>query len=877
MSQLEVLDLDLSNGTASQLDAFRSCVKGADAALVERYHRGEPVADLVSARADFVDQILERAWRQCLPENAPAALIAVGGYGRGELHPASDIDVLILTSDEPESLAEPLGTLVMLLWDIGLEIGHSVRNLAQCVAEAERDITVICNLIEARFLTGRVGLFEQMRSATASDRIWPSDAFFRAKRDEQRERYRKYGDTGYNLEPNIKESPGGLRDLQIIGWITKRHFGAEKLGDLVSLGFLTDSEYHQLIECRNHLWRIRFGLHVLTNRREDRLLFEHQRALALEFGYENTGSNLAVEQFMQRYYRTVMQLDRLNELLLQLFQEAILLKNELGAPEPINRRFQSRNGYLEAVNDGIFARYPLALLEVFLLLAQHPRLKGVRARTIRLIRAHRHLIDSRFRADIRSRSLFMEIMRQPQGVTKALRRMNRYGILARYIPAFGNIVGRMQYDLFHVFTVDEHTLRLIRNLRRFTVDQYAEEFPLAHRISATLPKPELLYLSGIFHDIAKGRGGDHSLLGAQDALAFCKLHDLPDWDSTLVAWLVEKHLLMSMTAQRRDIEDPEVIKTFAIEVGDTLHLDYLYLLTVADMRATNPSRWNSWKAALLRQLYESTMEALERGLEHPQEHDELIQAKQSEARRLLTEKGYDSATVTRIWMSLTLEYFLQSSADEIAWQTELVLENRGELEPILEIRPEAGRGCTEIFVCATDRDDLFAHSTALLDQLGLNVLEARIQTADNGCTMNSFFVLEENGGLVEVDYRLEEIETALRRGLAAPSSFNPKVSRRPHRHLRHFERPTQIEFHQDETHHRTVLRLRANDRPGLLSRVGQAFAECKVRVQNAKITTLGEIAEDSFLITDRHNRPIVDPAALDRLEESLHTHIDKDR
>ncbi len=867
---LAELERRLVSGDCPPLDGFKQCVKAGAEALARRFAAGDPVELLVRERAGFLDAVLRRAWELFLPARVEAALVAVGGYGRGELHPASDVDVLVLTGDDPEVLASAIERFVILLWDMGLEIGHSVRSLAQCVTEAEQNVTVITNLLEARPLAGDLALFEAMHSAIGPDRIWPSEAFFAAKLAEQEARHRKFDDTAYNLEPNIKENPGGLRDIQMIGWVAKRHFGAHTMQDLVSHGFLTDGEYRDLMAGQSHLWRIRFALHLLAGRHEDRLLFDHQRALAQALGYQDLRHDLAVEQFMQDYYRTVMRLNRLNEMLLQLFREVIVLKNDLGPPEPINRRFQARNGYVEVTDQSIFARKPLAMLEIFLVLQQHPELQGVRASTIRLIRAHRHLIDERFRSDIKARSLFMEILRQPSGISKALRRMNRYGILARYIPAFGNIVGRMQYDLFHVYTVDEHTLRLIRNLRRFAVPELRNEFPLCSRVFETLPKPHLLYLAGLFHDIAKGRGGDHSLLGARDAWDFCKRHELSDYDARLVSWLVEKHLLMSMTAQRKDIEDPEVVQAFAADVGDVNRLDYLYLLTVADMRATNPKRWNSWKNSLLGQLYTSARNTLTRGLDRRQDQDDLIGQKQDEARAQLARLGYSEDEVTQLWLTLTLDYFLQSTPEEIAWHTALVLDaGMGVEHPVVEMRAAPRGGATEIFICVRDRDKLFAHSTALLDQLALNVQAARIQTSDSGCAMNSFYVLEEDGSLVAPGAREEEIVMTLRVGLAAPESFDPGISRRIPRQLKHFDTPTEIVFDQDEAHRRTELRLRASDRPGLLSRVGQAFAECGVRLNSARVATLGAVAEDTFLITDRQNRPLRDPARQARLTEVL--------
>ena len=453
-------------------------------------------------------------------------------------------------------------------------------------------------------------------------------------------------------------------------------------------------------------------------------------------------------------------------------------------------------------------RYPLALLELFLILQQHPELQGVRASTIRLVRVHRHLVDRRLRASLAARSLFMEIFRQPTGLTHALRRMNRYGILAAYLPAFAQIVGRMQYDLYHVYTVDEHTLFLIRNLRRLTVAEFRHEFPLLSNIIDRLPKQELIYVAGLFHDIAKGRGGDHSKLGARDAIAFCREHALSDYDGRLVAWLVENHLLMSMTAQRKDIDDPQVIQSFGEAVGDQTRLDYLYLLTVADIRATNPQRWNTWKDALLRQLFYKTQHALARGLDNPQAQEELVHQKQLETRRLLEATVADEASVTQLWSTLNADYFLGSTPDEIAWQTRMVLNSKPEQRPLVLVRTNQLRGGTEIFVCATDRDKLFAVTTQLIDQLGLNVMDARIQTAGVGCTMNSFLVLEEDGSAIEDELRIDEIVSTLRHGLAEGEAIAANSTRRMPRRLKEFDIPTEIELNSDSVHDRTMLRLR---------------------------------------------------------------------
>ena len=869
---LDNLDRRLAAGE-QPLPAFKQTLRQAHLQFAQRFEHGTRAGLLVRAAAHFTDAVLQRAWSQFLPADAAASLVAVGGYGRGELHPASDIDLLILTAGDPQALATHIEPLVMFLWDIGLEVGHSVRSLEQCVDEARADITVTTNLLESRLLAGDAGLFERLVEATGPQRIWPSREFFSAKLEEQRQRHAKFDDSGHNLEPNIKENPGGLRDIQTIGWVAKRHFGVSTMQALVEHGFLNDHEYQQLKRGEEHLWRVRYALHVLTGCHEDRLLFEHQRVLATQFGYTDADANLAVEQFMQDYYRRVVEIQRLNEMLLQLFEEAILLDNELGEPVPINRRFQARNGYLEVVNSGIFARYPLAMLELFLVLQQHPELQGVRASTIRLIRAHRHLIDRRFRDDIRSRALFIEIFRQPSGLTHATRRMHRYGILSRYLPAFHAVTGLMQFDLFHVYTVDEHILMVIRNMRRFALARHAEECPRCNQVFAQLPKPELLYLAGLFHDIAKGRGGDHSEIGAEDARTFCLKHDLPEFDTNLVAWLVRMHLVMSHTAQHQDIDDPEVIQEFAGLVGTHMRLDYLYLLTVADMRGTNPGRWNSWKASLLDHLHTRTSEALERGLDQPRQQDEVIAERQAEARIELLKKGYDNTQLNLLWMSLNTEYFLQNTVDAIVWHTEqLWPPGRTITSMHVKLRDDPVHRCTDIFVFGPDRDDLFAHSAALLSQLGLNVLSARIQTTTQGLSINTFLVLEEDGARIDSEERLQAIRYFLEDGLNGTEV--PQTRPRIPRQLQSFQMPSEIKFEQDESRVATLLHLKTSDRPGLLSQVGQAFAANKLRLHYARIATAGAEAQDTFAITDREDHPITNPDRLATIAESIREILD---
>jgi len=856
---------------------FKQTHKQGMSQIRERFTQGLPVERLVSERARLIDGLLRRAWRLHFPDQAQGALIAVGGYGRGELHPASDVDIMILLQEEGDfaKLKPGLEQFNTLLWDIGLEIGHSTRTIADCVREATRDISVATNLMEARLLVGPQRLFSAMREATGPGHIWNSHDFFQAKWQEQMARHQRFDDSISNLEPNIKESPGGLRDIQMIGWVAKRHFHASSLHQLVDHGFLTEGEYQALLDGQNHLWRIRFALHLLTGRHDDRLLFDYQRTLAEQFGYQGDDANLAVERFMQDYYRTAMELSRLNEMLLQHFQEAILLRNHLGEPSPLNRRFQIRSNFLEVVDKQVFKRHPTALLELFYILQEHPELQGVRASTIRLIREHRYLIDDDFRQDIRAQSLFMEILRRPHGVTHALRSMNLYGILASYIPAFEHIVGRMQYDLFHVYTVDEHTLMVVRNLRRLGVAEFAHEYPFCSELFQALPKEELIFLAALFHDIAKGRGGDHSQLGGEDAYAFCRLHHLSEFDSNLVRWLVQNHLIMSMTAQRKDITDPEVVQDFAAIVGDANRLTYLYLLTFADSRATNPKGWNSWKDSLLRDLYTATRRALLRGLDNPLAQEELIQEKQTAAMLQLRELQVPEADIKALWETFTNEYFLTHSPNAIKRHTQAILATPADRLPLITLRQTAKRGGTEVLFYGADRDNLFSITTSLLDQLGLSILNARIMSTSDGHSLNSFLVLEQDGSPIEAGSRSDEILQVLRQGLGGEAHQPARVNRRIPRQNQHFHSPTRISFYKDPTHERTAMRLLTLDRPGLLSKVGQAFVACDILLQHAKITTLGAEVEDIFFITDAEGRLLSEQQRIDHLDELVRSRLEE--
>ncbi|MGH8352977.1 MAG: [protein-PII] uridylyltransferase [Pseudomonas sp.] len=862
---------------ASPIAAFKKAIRQAHEVLDARFKAGRDIRRLVEDRAWFVDHILRAAWERFdWSADAAIALLAVGGYGRGELHPYSDIDLLILLDNaDHETFREPIERFLTLLWDIGLEVGQSVRSVDECAEEARADLTVITNLMESRTIAGPERLRQRMLEVTSTEQMWPSKHFFLAKREEQRARHAKYNDTEYNLEPNVKGSPGGLRDIQTILWVARRQFGTLNLHAMVRQGFLVESEYALLASSQEFLWKVRYALHMLAGRAEDRLLFDHQRSIARLLGFEDSDAKLAVERFMQKYYRVVMSIAELSELIVQNFEEVILRAGETGPAQPLNSRFQLRDGYIEVTHPNVFKRTPFALLEIFVLMAQHPEIKGVRADTIRLLRDHRQLIDDDFRSDIRNTSLFIELFKCEQGIHRNLRRMNRYGILGRYLPEFGHIVGQMQHDLFHIYTVDAHTLNLIKHLRKlqYTHTQVSDKFPLASKLIGKLPKPELIYLAGLYHDIGKGRGGDHSELGAADAEAFCVRHQLPIWDARLIVWLVQNHLVMSTTAQRKDLSDPQVIHDFAQIVGDQTRLDYLYVLTVADINATNPSLWNSWRASLLRQLYTETKRALRRGLEHPVDREEQIRQTQSAALDILVRGGTDPDDAEQLWAQLGDDYFLRHTAGDVAWHTEAILQHSASHDPLVLIKETAQRefeGATQIFVYAPDQHDFFAVTVAAMDQLNLSIHDARIITSTSQFTLDTYIVLDADGGSIgDNPARVKEIRQGLVDALKNPDNYPAIIQRRVPRQLKHFAFAPQVTIHNDAQRPVTVLELIAPDRPGLLARIGKIFLDFELSLQNAKIATLGERVEDVFFVTDARNQPLSDPELCARVQAAI--------
>lgn len=823
-------------------------------------HNGNALA-LLRHLSRFIDQLLTDLWQEMAL--APGlVLMAVGGYGRGELYPQSDIDLLILlpegeTAEHDGSLEE----LIRFLWDIGLEVGHSVRTLSQCLEEAGKDITVQTNLLEARFICGKAELFCRFKQAIR--RQLNPVSFVEAKLLEQQQRHQRYHGTSYNLEPNLKESPGGLRDLQNVLWVS----GALGLGynwhELSQNGLLTREETQEIRRHELLLQNLRIRLHYLAKRKEDRLLFDHQKALAEEMGFADSGQRIASERLMQRYYRTAKAVAMLNELLLNTLREFSLPDRQADI-QPIDDHFQIRNRYLEIRDENLYQQRPSAILETFLVLERNTKLEGLSPSTLRALWRAAPLIDATFRRQAENRELFMRILREHHGITHELRRMNRYGILGRYLPAFGRIIGQMQHDLFHVYTVDEHILFVVRNLRRFTVPEFAHEFPSCSRLIKGFKRQEILMVAALFHDIAKGRGGDHSQLGTKDARRFCKQHGIDDEDTELICWLVENHLVMSATAQKQDLSDPDIIAAFAARARDERHLTALYLLTVADIRGTSPQVWNAWKGKLLEDLYNATLRRL-RELGETPSHT-YLEERQAEALAILRHHAVADDAHLALWRQLDDSYFLRHDADEIAWHTRLLHRRVDGAQPVVRARVvQEGEGL-QVLIYTHSHDYLFARICSFFERAHYNIVEAKIHTTRHGYALDSFVVLDEGKRVSHYRDVLNFVEYELSKYLEArtPPELTPK--RRVSRHLKHFPILPQVNIGPDEKNIYHVLSLVAGDRPGLLSEIAQIFVKHHIHLHTAKITTLGERAEDTFLVTGKE---LSKPKEILRLETDL--------
>lgn len=825
----------------------------------DRFEHKTPIQHLISERTNFIDQLLRRVWKHYIPSNSQLCLVAVGGYGRGELHPFSDIDILIITPSQqiPESEYRAIETFITYLWDIGLQVGHAIRTQEDCYSIGRSDLSTATNYIESRWLIGHYEAFESLKQLLKHPNFWPSNAFFLAKIEEQTQRYNKANDAIAQLEPNIKESPGGLRDIHTIAWIAKRHFGANSLQQLVSVGFLSVDEYSQLENAMRFQWRVRFILHSITKRKEERLLFDHQKQIAQLLGYQDSTGKLAVEAFMQDYYRNARTIQRLNSLLLQHFQESIL-GTENVQPQTIAPHITLQQGYLKLDKESTLIAQPLLFITLFYWQAKLGA-KGIHASTQRWMQSYAHLINASFCQQIDTWQTFRKLLQLPRNVSQALIHMHRQGILGRLIPAFHRITGLMQFDLFHAYTVDEHSLMVVRNLRRFmhASPKTQNSFPLACQIAQHIDAPDILLLAGFFHDIGKGRGGQHEILGAEDARAFGAQAGLNTSETQLLTWLVEHHLIMSHTAQKKDLTDPEVIAQFAQVITTQQNLDYLYLLTVADICATSPVVWNDWKDNLLRNLYHRTQSHLNTQQQQTNRMTQLLEQMTPETQ----------IKVKPIWQKLSHTHYQHQENAALSEQARF-LANIHDL-PHLCVQDSSITGVSTLMIYTQNQPDAWLKTTAACDAMQLSIIDAHVYTTqDQHLFMIINLIKPQHTNTEEQAYWLNILRDCLSQ--ANCNHILTPVARTSSRQKQHaFAITNRVHIKTNMQNNSLELHLYTKDQPGLLLRCAQLFYQHHLMITAAKISTAGIKVEDVFYLSASTADQAISEQQLDQLKADL--------
>jgi [protein-PII] uridylyltransferase len=836
----------------TELQALRDAYRQHKAALLASLQaqgastRGIHV--LLRKFSRLADGLLTTLWQRAgLPPGL--TLAAVGGFGREQLFPHSDIDVLVLLPTDlpaPDTVREQVEAFIRSCWDAGLEIGSSVRSVEECLSEAANDVTVQTSLLEARRVCGDAALFARFEHQFGAQ--LDPHAFLVAKTLEMRQRHTKHENTPYALEPNCKESPGGLRDLHLILWVARAAGLGKRWDELAHSGLATPYEVRQIQRNEALLFLIRARLHAMAGRREDRLVFDLQTAVAESFGYRSQtpeGARFplrASETLMRRYYWAAKAVTQLSQILLLNIEER--LNPPTQAPQPINARFLDKNGLIEVASDDLYQRDPHAILETFLLYQSSTGLQNLSARTLRALYNARGVMDAAFRRDPVNRAAFLRILQQPSGITHAMRLMNQTSVLGRYLWPFRRIVGQMQHDLFHAYTVDQHILMVLRNVRRFFIAEHAHEYPFCSQLAGGWDKPWVLFVAALFHDIGKGRGGDHSQIGAMEARRFCRQHGVAREDAKLIEFLVREHLTMSNVAQKQDLSDPDVITAFAQRVGNERYLTALYLLTVADIRGTSPKVWNAWKGKLLEDLYRATLRVL--GGRAP-DAQAMIEARKREALVLLALSALPFEAHKKLWDTLDVSYFMRHEAADIAWHTRHLSRHVGTQQPVVRARQSlAGEGL-QVLVYAPDQSDLFARICGYFDRAGFSILDARVHTAHNGYALDTFQVVSATlqGHYRELTHMVEnDLSHAIVQGGPLPEPGRKRVSRR----VKSFPITPRVTLRPDEKAQRWLLGISASDRAGLLYLVARVLARHNLSVQLAKVSTLGERVEDTFLI-----------------------------
>lgn len=812
------------------------------------------IFELIENRSDFYDALLIQLWQEMgLSEQQGIALIAVGGYGRREMFPLSDLDFLILVEQTPiPEIEEKITQFIQFLWDCGFEVGHSVRTLQQCELEGKQDITIATNLLEARFLTGNRPHFDALNELVKRADFWSKEDFFNAKVQEQIERYQRYHNTAYNLEPDIKYSPGGLRDLHLLYWVALHYSGALTLEAILQSGFIYPQEYQQLQESRAFLFKVRFALHLILKRYDNRLLFDRQVKVSELLGFRGEG-NQAVEKMMKCFFQALHRISLISNLLIQHYRENVLSSNQATVIDQLDDDFQLINQCLCLRDSRVFQEKPERILDLFFYLTQYEQ-TNIHSDTLRQLQISLEQLPQKLCEIPAAREKFLRLFNQPNAIKRAFMPMHQYGVLTAYLPQWQAIEGLMQFDLFHIYTVDEHTLRVMLKLENFLSQESAKEHPIAHRIFSQLSDRTLLYIAALFHDIAKGRGGDHAELGAEDVANFAQLHGLDRREIDTLAWLVKSHLLMSITAQRRDIHDPEVVMNFAEAVQNQVRLDYLTCLTVADICATNGNLWNSWKRSLFASLYEFTEQQFAQGMKELLDYSEKSSENRKLAQQILTQDYSDITPISieQLWDRCPEDYFVRNTPKQIAWHTSLLVDFTEAL--LVKISNRFSLGGTEVFIYCQDQPHLFNKVVSTIGAKKFSIHDAQIITTQDGYVFDSFIITELNGELVEFARR-RELEQVLT--LALQSEKLPALSITPNRQLQHFTVQTDVRFLHENKREHTEMELVALDKPGLLAQVSQIFTELNLNLLNAKITTVGEKAEDFFILTNQFGQALV--------------------
>ncbi|WP_293746008.1 [protein-PII] uridylyltransferase [uncultured Paraglaciecola sp.] len=861
--------IKLINST-DNIAAYKTIVANSYEWLDSELGTGE-ITGLVLGRATLVDTLLRHIWQLMnLHNEQNLALVAVGGYGRGQLQPYSDIDLLLLSKKAlSKEQQERISQFITLLWDIGLDVGQSVRTIKETVQLAKQDVTIATNLVEARLLNGCQKTFDSLQDKLSARGYWTSKDFFVAKYQEQKARHAKFKDTSYNLEPNVKESPGCLRDIQSIGWVAKKHFNATDGKDLLEHGYFNQQEFDELIECREILWRIRFALHIVAGRSENRLLFDYQADVATRLGYGDDGKK-SVEKMMKIFFRTVRRISELNKMLMQRFSQDVL-SLKVKQQTKINKDFELLDGYIAPIHEDAFSS-PEAILQFLLLLADTPAIQDLHSNCLRQLRIARREFRKQYYVEREEcRTLFMQLVKHPNFFALSWDIMHKHGILQAYIPQWDNIVGMMQFDLFHAYTVDEHTHRLVKNIYHYAQPEN-KEFPRCGNIVKNLDKPELLYIAAIYHDIGKGRNGDHSKLGAVDVKEFCMLHGINAIDTELIRWLVESHLLMSVIAQRRDIYDPTVINEFAQSVRTHNNLNHLYVLTLADIRATNDNLWNDWKATLLRELYLLTQKALDNGLECKVALQDRVSEHQSKAMAALLEQGMNESQISQFWQRLSDDYFTRFKPAQIAWHANVILAAHPMTDDFLLVGTSANtsKSGAELIVYGKDKPMMFAQIASVLDSRNCSIHDAQIMRTHDGYMFDSFIIFEHNGDRITSTSRLDSLRQAVETQLNKPGEEH--INRRKmSRQMKQLDVKTKVRFYPSQTNV-TLVELEALDAPGLLANISEQFIALNFKLHQAKISTIGERAEDLFIVSNELDQPLTQAEQVQlkkRLSEAL--------